>query len=87
MKTLLTRAALSCVILASVAIGSGCVSKQTYRNAAESGWKRWTQDHKKVIPNEDYKALPPEERKHYMPESLYDARMFEQKQALGLLED
>src|SRR5690606_23434661 len=67
---------------------SGCADKAMYRMAAESGWDRWEEDHRKVVSDEEYMALPDTPgREMYMPQSLFNARRFEKKQALGLLKD
>ncbi|MCZ7608488.1 MAG: hypothetical protein M5U25_21085 [Planctomycetota bacterium] len=68
---------------------SGCADKAIYRQAAESGWDRWEEDHRKVISDEEYNNLPDSEeaRALYLPQTLFDARRFEKDQALRLLKD
>lgn len=68
---------------------SGCADKTLYRMAAESGWNRWEEDHRPVLDDAVYQALPDTEeaRAPYLPRSVYDARLFEKEQALRLLKD
>jgi|GEM_PF-3998552 len=77
------------LFLVALILLSGCADKTLYRMAAESGWNRWEEDHRKVISDEEYNKLPDSEeaRALYMPQTLFDARRFEKEQALRLLKD
>lgn len=76
-------------VLIALLGAAGCADKALYRQAAESGWHRWEEDHRKVLSDEAYQALPDTEeaRALYMPETMFKARRFEKEQALRLLKD
>lgn len=65
----------------------GCADKSLYRQAAESGWQRWQEDRRPVLPDDEYKALPQDQKHLYIPQGVIDAREFERREALKLLED
>ena len=83
MKLLLTCLIALC---ASVCV-SGCVSKTIYKDAAESGWQRWEQDHKPVVSDEEFSAMSEEDQALHMSTTKKAAREFEREQALNLLTD
>lgn len=74
-------------LAAAMLLNTGCVSKAIYKDAAESGWKRWDSDHKPVVTDEAYNNMTEAERANVMPESKFNAREFEKREALNLLKD
>lgn len=85
--TRMLRIAILGALLCVSGLSMGCVSKELYREAAQSGWERWEQDKRPTLSNEDYTALSEEERKLYLPEAKVNARLFERDNALRLLKD
>ena len=82
-----TKLLLIILIAFTAAFSTSCVSKELYRDAAQSGWERWEQDKRPTLDNEAYSALSEEERKLYLPEAKVNARKFERDNALRLLKD
>lgn len=74
------------ILGATVAL-TGCVSKEIYRDAAQSGWTRWEEDHKPVVPDEEFSAMTPDQQELHMSATREAARKFERDEALGLLKD
>ncbi len=80
------RSLLILAILAGILV-PGCAVNPVHRAAAKSGWTRWGQDHKPVVPDDTFKTMSAEEQQKHMSMSLYNARLYEQENALRLLTD
>lgn len=63
---------------------AGCTANGGVIKAGERGWDLWEKEHLPVIPDADYDKLTPEEQAKFIPQTKYDARLFEMSGAREL---
>lgn len=74
-----------CLLIACF-LTTGCAGNALARENLERAWTVREQDKRVVIPDATYNAMPVEQRRFFLPQSLDDAAHFERDNALKLAE-
>jgi hypothetical protein len=63
---------------------AGCSANGQIIKAGERGWDLWEKQHQPVVADADYDKMTPEEQSKVIPQSKYDAEVFEMSGARDL---